>query len=846
MTTQWDRIHALLHEALGLEPAEREVFLARLEAADAGEAAEVRSLLAAHAASTGFLVTPPALEPTRTVGPGDRIGPYRIVSEIGHGGMGVVYRAVRDDASFTKQVAIKLIDPGLRSEPLLRRFQDERQILAMLEHPNIARLLDGGATTDGAPYLVMEYVEGESLLTYCDAHRLDIEARIELFLKVCDAVQFAHQRLVVHRDLKSDNVLVTAEGSPRLLDFGIAKLLSSDGVQAGTLTAPMHRLLTPDYASPEQIRGEPAAVASDVYSLGVILFELLTGTRPLRFTTRSPEEILRVALTEDPAVPSALVGHGAPAEAAERRGTTSHQLKRLLAGDLDFIALKALDKDPGRRYGSVEQLAHDLRRHRGGEAVLARGQSTAYRLSRFARRNRAAVVTTALVGATLIVGLIGTTWQARQARIERDRANRRFNDIRTLAHAVMYDIHDSIVNLPGSTKARETLVRHALTYLDRLRAESSGDIRLQRELGMAYAKIGDVQGRPLFPNLGQSAAALVSYNQSLALFESVQRAWPESTDVTRDHFVTAMRKADVLGTTGKDAEAMRLMLDSKARIRAALTRAPHDAVLLDDLGVACDRLFDMKVFAGDTTGAMLELREGFDASRPALEADPSNAKARRAVLIRYAKVAGVHSGRGQRDSAEASYIAAETLALQAVRALPNDTEAIRDLSIVYGMRGTFLAEGGALDSALSVYGRGMRIAEDLAAADPDNVLQQADVAAGHFEIGAMLLNGNRCLSARNEFRDASERYMRLARADTANVDYRLLAARSDWQAGAACAALCRSAATARERSRWRAEGEAWFTRGLAGYQALARTGILQGNDVAAPAQIQQQLAALRR
>ncbi|MCC6652838.1 MAG: serine/threonine protein kinase [Candidatus Eisenbacteria bacterium] len=846
MTVDWDRIHTLLHEALALEAGAREDFLGALAQTSAAEAAEVRSLLAAHAASTGFLAEPPGLEPASAVSPGDRLGPYRIVGEIGHGGMGVVYRATRDDASFTKDVAIKLIDPGLRSERLLRRFQDERQILAMLEHPHIARLLDGGTAADGSPYLVMEFVEGESLLTYCDARRLGIEARIELFLKVCDAVQFAHQRLVVHRDLKSDNVLVTSEGSPRLLDFGIARLLAADGAAVATLTAPMHRLLTPDYASPEQIRGEAPAVASDVYSLGVILYELLTGARPLRFQTRSPEEILRVTLSVEPSPPSSAARQSPTGEIAQLRGTTPERLRRALAGDLDLITLRALEKDPARRYGSVEQLARDLRRQLRGEAVLARGRSTAYRVSRFVRRNRAAVVTTALVALALVAGLIGTTWQARQASIERDRANRRFDDIRALAHAVMYDIHDAILNLPGSTKARETLVRHSLVYLDRLRAESVGDLGLQRELATAYAKIADVQGRPMFPNLGQSAAALTSYDRSLALLEALSRAWPESTGVSRDLFVTAVRKADLLGTMGRNAEALDLMENTKGRIRAALVHTPGDGLLTGDLGVVCDRLFDMRLAAGDTSGAMAEFREGLEISLPGFRADPGNAPARRAVLIRHAKLAGVQAARGQRDSAQASYAAAERLALDAVQALPNDTEALRDLSVVYGMRGTFLAESGRLDSALAVYDRSMKIAEDLAAADPHNALQQADVAIGHYEIGEMLRGARRHADARAEFVEAGARYARLAEADSANVSHRLMVARSHQRAGDACALLARSAPSAGERARWRAEGADWLTRSLTRYEALARTGALEGEDAAAPETIRRQLAALQR
>lgn len=285
----WDRVGGLFHEALELEPAARELLLAKLAERDPALVDEVRSLLSAHHESSGFLATPPAPLFIRTATPGDKLGPYRIIEEIGRGGMGVVFRARRDDGDFTKEVAIKLIDPGMRSEAILKRFRAERQILAMLDHPHIARLIDGGTAPDGSPYLVMDHVSGRTLLEYCDHKRLGVDERLALFLTVCDAVQFAHQRLVVHRDLKSDNILVTEEGSPRLLDFGIAKLLSpEEGGATPTMTAPMNRMLTPDFASPEQIRGDPVTVAGDIYSLGVVLYELLSGSRPLRFSTRTP------------------------------------------------------------------------------------------------------------------------------------------------------------------------------------------------------------------------------------------------------------------------------------------------------------------------------------------------------------------------------------------------------------------------------------------------------------------------------------------------------------------------------------------------------------------------------
>jgi non-specific serine/threonine protein kinase/serine/threonine-protein kinase len=843
---RWARVGERFHEALALVGVERAHFLASLEQEDAALAREVRSLLSAHEQASGFLAGPPATPPARGASPGDRLGPYRLVEEIGRGGMGVVFRATRDDGDFTREVAIKLIAPELRSDEVLKRFRAERQILAMLEHPHIARLLDGGTAPDGGPYLVMEFVRGRSLLDYCDAANLGIDQRIALFLQICDAVQFAHQRLVVHRDLKSANILVGEDGSPRLLDFGIAKLLVPEGaVPAATLTLPMQRMLTPDYASPEQVRGEPAAVASDVYSLGVILYELLSGRRPLQFPTRTPEEILRVVTQVDPLPPSAAVTRSPGGEAAIRRGDTTQRLRRRLMGDLDHVALKALEKDPSRRYATVDLLAQDIRRHVDGLPVLARGQATAYRMERFVRRHRAAVAAATLIVVALSIGLAGTTWQASVARRERDRAQRRFDDVRALAHAVVFDIHDAIANLPGSTRARETLVRHALRYLDGLSQEAKGDLSLQHELGVAYAKIGDVQGRPMFPNLGRTADALRSYERSLALLAEVARAEPESVTVVHDLIVVSQRRADLLRITGRTQEAMAEFLRAREQAQAQLARHPRDPLFESDLCVGYGRLIDMKSAAADTAGAIVECT-GYLALVERLYAEHHGEQDyRRGVLIACTKMAQVRALRGDRDSVLVFYVRAESLARAAAAALPDNTDATRDLSIVYGAHGLYLAEVGALDSALAVYGKGQHIAEQLAAADPDNAMEQIDVADGHYEIGTMLSGGGRHEQALERFRDAAQRYRRLAAADTGNTQLRLSAAMSCRQAGEACQALSLRVSSAAERARWRQQAIEWLDRSLRWYQPLADAGALVGEDVGAPKAIRARLVALR-
>jgi non-specific serine/threonine protein kinase/serine/threonine-protein kinase len=607
----------------------------------------------------------------------------------------------------------------------------------------------------------------------------------------------------------------------------------------------MARLLTPDYASPEQIRGDAVTVATDVYSLGVVLYELLAGRRPLEFRTRTAEELVRVISTEEPVPPSNAVTRFQPAETASRRGDTTRRLRRRLSGDLDYIVLKALEKDPARRYASVEQLAQDLRRHVNGFPVLARGGSTAYRVSRFVRRHRAGVLTGSLLAASLVAGLAGTSWQAGLARRERDRAERRFEEVRELAHAVVFDLHDAIVDLPGSTEARKTLVDHALHYLDGLSHEARDDPALLYELGVAYAKIADVQGRPFFPNLGQTAAALESYRRSRELLDRAAAARPESLAYARGRVLTDQRLADLLQASGRRGEAMDLGRSALADIERLRAAHPEDPWLPGDLVVGHDRIGDWMLAAGDTAGAVAERELCMNLAEEMFRRNPRDPGWRRSMIINCCKSADLLGARNDRAGALASYRRAERFGREAVAALGENTEARRDLSIVYGLLGLFIARGGEIDSGLAVYDLGMKISEDLAARDPANVLAAADVASGFLEIGTMLAQGNRHEEAEPRFAEAFSRYSRLAEADSANVGHRMGMALSSRGAGASCAALAaRGAAGARDR--WRARGLEWFTRSLGTYQDLGRLGALAGEETERPAEISRQIASLRR
>jgi len=421
-TLRWQQAKQVLTEALAQPPENQIAFISTVCADDLDLQREVESLLKAYQRADGFIETPVVDDVLKLVDSdqheipdGRRIGRYKIIRKLGDGGMGAVYLAARADDQFEKQVAIKVVRFGLDNQFVINRFLSERQILANLEHPNIARLIDGDTTENGSPYLVMEYIEGLPIDEYCESLGLATTERLSLFRTVCAAVHYAHLHLVIHRDIKPSNVIVTTEGVPKLLDFGIAKLLDHElPGQGDSKTTTLMRLMTPEYASPEQVRGDNVTTATDIYSLGVVLYELLTGQRPHRLKSRSTEGMVRAICEEEPEKPSRAITLRELEVKGDDAKTTGRNAK-LLSGDLDNIVLMALRKEPERRYESAAQFAADIQRHLDGLPVIARKDTFTYRTSKFVRRNRVAVAAAALVFISLLAGIIATTWQARAA-----------------------------------------------------------------------------------------------------------------------------------------------------------------------------------------------------------------------------------------------------------------------------------------------------------------------------------------------------------------------------------------------------------------------------------------------
>jgi eukaryotic-like serine/threonine-protein kinase len=754
----WRRVRQILEQVLEVAPERRSVYLEEVCAGDKVLRREVEALIAAdQQAGTGFLAGS-AVEASTILAAaeelvslaGTRIGPYQIVEEIGHGGMGTVYRAVRADDQYRKEVAIKVVRGGLGDEFRLHRFLAERQILANLDHANIARLLDGGATEDGRPYVVMEYVEGRPIDEYCDQGKLPVPERLKLFRTVCSAVAYAHQRLVIHRDLKPANILVTKDNEPKLLDFGIAKILDPEDTGVDQ-TVTVMRLMTPEYASPEQVRGEPITTASDVYSLGVVLYGLLTGRRPYGPASRLPRDIVQAVIETEPEKPSASVTRAETVTAravSETRDEVPEKLQRRLRGDLDNIVLKALRKEPERRYASVEQFSEDIRRHLEGLPVIARPDTFFYRSGKFVKRHKASVAAAITVLLTLIVGLAITVHETYIARAERAKAELRFNDVRKLANSLLFEVHDAIQTLPGATPARKLIVDRALQYLDALAKEAKGDLSLQRELGAAYEKVGDVQGGFRSSNLGDVPGSIASYRKSLAIRQVVVAADPENVAAERELITSHGKLSDALMGAGDRAgslDQLHQLLPIAERLSAADPKNLADRRNL--AGAYLDYGWKRADSANWKTGVD-DCRKAAAMLESVVAAEPGDKRTRRVLALAYERIGELLSTYGLQH-AESLAMHKKALAIEddLLSQDPQNT-ALRRLKAWETVDiGDELLAQGDVSGGLAKYREGLSTLQALSLADPKNVQFQKDTVNVRAKIDAALNQSHRAINA---------------------------------------------------------------------------------------------------
>jgi len=692
---QWHRLKAVVADALERSPHERAEFLRQASGGDPDVHRELEELMDAASIEDSLLDAPLAREmlealDQRAAGDwiGRRLGAYEVRRLIARGGMGEVYLGERADGHYDSQVAIKLMrDPD--SSLMHGRFDAERRILASLDHPHLAKLLDAGHTAEGLPYFVMELVDGQPIDAYCDAQQLGVDERLALFRSVCEVVQYAHSKGVIHRDLKPANILVTHDGVVKLVDFGIAKRVAANDDNPATATT--QRVLTPEYASPEQVRGEPASPASDIYGLGVVLYRLLTGVSPYGRATGDPYALTRAICDTDPPPPS------------RAEGDTGTLPRRGLRGDLDAVVMMALRKDPARRYASAQALADDVFRHLERLPVKARAGALSYRAGRFALRHRGLLAGVVAANIALIAGVAAASYEAWQARQERERAERHFADVRKLANVMMVQVHGAIRDLPGSTPARQLIVQNALGYLEKLSAEASGDAALKTELAAGYRNIGDIQGRPGLSNLGDMKGALASYEKGIGLVEPL----------------------------------------TAPAVGASSTRAAQQ-----ELATLWARKGDLQIAMGNPQGAEASLRAGVVVADGLARADGTSLPVMRIRALLYCELAQVEMMLGK-EAAFMERSAEATAQLQKIMAqVPGDLGVINNLATLRAIRGGLLmgqdTSASSAQLALNEFRQVVALVAPPYEHDRNNVMLAHSLGAARLEVGRALLRlGNK-------------------------------------------------------------------------------------------------------
>jgi tRNA A-37 threonylcarbamoyl transferase component Bud32 len=705
--------------------------------------------------------------------PGRKLGPYRVVRLIGQGGMGAVYEGVREDA-FEKRVAIKLVKYSFDSDVARRRFERERQILARLDHPNIARLLDGG-DCEGLPYLVMEFVEGGPLLAAASA--LNISEKLRLFRQILSAVAYAHRNLIVHRDLKPANILVSGSGEPKLLDFGIARLVEEDTTgRPGPHTMTAAAMMTPDYASPEQVKGESAAVASDIYSLGAILFELLCGARPHRLESYSAAEIYQTICEKEPRAPS--------------QAATDPRNQRELRGDLDTLVLHAMARDPAARYRSADAFSAEIERFLDGRPLTVRPASALERGWKFVKRNRLAVGAGLALVASLFGGIAVSTIEAR-------RAQRRFDQVRELANTFLFQFYDQVTPLAGSTAVRASIVDTARKYLDGLEKDAGNDEGLILELAQAYQRLGDVQGRLGTSNLGQLDEARRSYQRARDLYARLPVTRESPPDVRRKvadvlfassrlEFDTYHEDAaepfsrlalELLGgddaptrmlhaagerslgairmKQGRTAEALTLMESARQTLVDLRSSGYADKNLPAEIATTEERLARTRVVAGDLDGALSTFLELLRHTEPCDEHAPPGS-ACRTLAVRLSSTADIYGALdrpnlGEPEKAAVLYEQALHIHERIAAQDTQDRQARFDVAGRYGKLGDVVWRSDP-KRAIDLYERALATAKTLASKEQITILRGSYLIA----ITRPLTQLGRTAEARRALRELSK------------------------------------------------------------------------------------------
>ena len=735
----WLQVEPLLTTALGMEASARPAWLAGIDNTHQDAAPVLRRMLEAHerAENSRELETVPKLAPlppwSTAHAQGERIGPFELIRPLGRGGMGEVWLARQADGRVEREVALKLPAPHLPADVLAERFRRERDILARLEHPNIARLYDAGVTDSlsarsparaGQAWLAMEFVEGLSLTAHVASRALSVSDRLALFRQVLAAVGHAHRHLVVHRDLKPANILIDASGQVKLLDFGIAKLVDQGEAAdaSGELTRLGGRVMTLRYAAPEQVAAGSITTATDIYSLGVILHELVTGLAPYRAVREGKPLSDAMLLQEETSVPSRL---DLSAATARECGLTSpKQLARLVSGDLDAIVLKAMRRDPADRYASVELLDEDIRRHLERRPVKARAGTWRYLAGRFAVRHKLPLALATAVLVTLAAGLVAADRERRVAVAERARAERHFASVRKLANAFIFDVHGELETLAGSLKAREMLVKTSIEYLDSLVGEAGGDPALMHELAAAYRKIGNIQGQPGAANTGDLAAAVGNYEKGKRLFVALDRVRPNEIATVREHWGLsfALARAYFLKADIRWQDEIATTVRLAGRVAALPGATPVDRARL--AGSMAEQAHLESLMHGQSPKVEAAVAEAIAILEALAREMPGDTGVRENLASTYSRAASIFSGSKRTTQSVRNAIAHYRKALELGRAIlaekPND-EALRGFEVenIAALAGALSLAGDNREADRTI-GEALKLGAELQARDPKN------------------------------------------------------------------------------------------------------------------------------
>jgi non-specific serine/threonine protein kinase/serine/threonine-protein kinase len=755
---RWQQIRDVLGRSLELAPEERTAFLEQACSSDPTLRGEVEALLASNPGMPSEFLHPSALadELDKTFEGLDSAAGlqegqvfaqrFHLVRRLGEGGMGQVWLAEQTEP-VRRQVALKLIKAGMYDEAVVHRFQSERQSLAIMDHPAIAKVFEAGTTSQGQPYFVMEYVPGLPITAYCDQKKLKIRDRLELFIQACEGVQHAHQKAIIHRDLKPANILVVeVDGKPvpRIIDFGLAKATVPHVAGEPAFTRLGLFVGTPGYMSPEQVdtNVQDIDTRTDVYSLGVLLYVLLAGLEPFESRQRQKQpldEMLRRLREEEPPPPSTRIGadRNSSAEIAEARGMEPRQLVSLLRGDLDGITMKALERDRSRRYGAPSELAADLQRYLNHEPVAARPASAAYRCGKFIKRHKLALAVVSIFTLVVIAGAVTTVREAQIARMQEARAEQHFESLRKLTNSMLFEFHDSIESLPGSTAPRELVVSRALEYLEQIEADSPNDPATLRDLAAGFERIGRIRAEEGHPHLGGTGSfqqANELYEKALAIRQKLATANLGDLNLQLELLGTMLNVARIDEQFGELDRALALQ-QQRLEIEEQLAKSHDSEDLRYNIAASLIGIGELKLWLGEYESALDYERRSLTINQALLDSNPNNLRMLRGVWRSHGWTAMVL--RFDRKFTEGAAESRKALAIseQLASRDPNNTEFQRFLIADNQSLCECLAYAGSFSEVPRLCQKAITINQAMVKSDQANVQARADLANSNMTMG---------------------------------------------------------------------------------------------------------------